>query len=119
MPCPECKNTCVIMFRGANFSSRVMSVFTTYMGGSPVNLSGIKVTPILVLHRDEFSERVDFNIATHGNVALLIPDVNKWSKLDANIAEMDTEINSALLDATFFGADELPVVICPKFPIRW
>ena len=119
MPCPECKNTCVIMFRGANWSSRVISVFTTYMGGSPVNLAGIKVTPILVLHRDEFSETVGYNIATHGKVALLIPDVDKWSKLDANIAEMVTEIDSALLDATFFGAGELPVVICPKSPIRW
>ena len=84
--------------------------------GSPVDLAGIKVTPILVPHRDEFSETVGYKIASDGKVALFIPDVDKWSKLDTNIADMVAEVDYALLDATFFGAGELPGRDMSKVP---
>jgi pyrroloquinoline quinone biosynthesis protein B len=45
----------------------------------------ISVTPILVPHRDEFTETVGYLIKNKTKQALFIPDIDKWSKWDRNI----------------------------------
>ncbi len=67
----------------------------------------ISVTPIEVPHRDEFTETVGFLIKNQSKKALFIPDIDKWSKWDRNIADYVKEVDIALLDATFFKAGEI------------
>lgn len=74
----------------------------------PVILAGLSVTPILVPHRDEFSETVGYLISSAKKSALFIPDINKWSLWDIQLATMIQQVDYALLDATFFGDGELP-----------
>ncbi len=67
----------------------------------------IKVTPILVPHRDEFSETVGFLIDVNSKKALFVPDIDKWSKWDRSIVDYVKEVDVALLDATFFKDGEI------------
>lgn len=75
----------------------------------PIQLSpAIQVTPMLVPHRDEFSETVGFIIQSSERSVLFIPDIDKWPLWDRDIlAEVD-RADFALIDATFYGAEELP-----------
>lgn len=68
----------------------------------------LNVTPLLVPHRDEYSETVGFLIKGPNKTALFIPDIDKWQKWKTNIAELVTQVDYALLDATFFENGELP-----------
>ncbi|MCG8414847.1 MAG: MBL fold metallo-hydrolase [Pseudomonadales bacterium] len=65
------------------------------------------VTPFLVPHRDEYSETVGFRIQGPNRTALFIPDINKWEDWDTDIAQLVTEVDYALLDATFYADGEL------------
>ncbi len=74
----------------------------------PVSLSeAIAVTPILVPHRDEYSETVGYRIKGPNKSALFIPDIDKWEKWDKNIIEEIKKVDYAFLDATFFSGTEL------------
>jgi len=66
------------------------------------------VTPLLVPHRDEFSETVGFMILGPSHSALFIPDIDKWELWDRNIIDEIRNVDYALIDATFFDGDELP-----------
>ena len=73
-----------------------------------IQLSGdIQVIPLLVPHRDEYSETVGFKIIGPNKSALFIPDIDKWSKWDKDISEELSEVDIAFLDATFFDGAEL------------
>jgi pyrroloquinoline quinone biosynthesis protein B len=75
----------------------------------PTQLSKrIRVTPIQVPHRDEYSETAGFYIEGPSKSALFIPDIDKWSKWNQDIVEWVKKVDYALIDATFFDADELP-----------
>ena len=67
----------------------------------------ISVTPILVPHRDEFSETVGFLIKVNSKKVLFIPDIDKWSKWDRDIVSYIKQVDIALLDATFFKDGEI------------
>jgi len=67
----------------------------------------ISITPILVPHRDEFTETVGYLIKNNTKQALFIPDIDKWSKWDRNIVDYIKEVDIALLDATFFKNGEI------------
>lgn len=69
---------------------------------------GLSVTPILVPHRDEFSETVGFRIEGPNRKALFIPDIDKWEKWDRDIREEIKSVDYAFLDATFFENGEIP-----------
>ncbi len=74
----------------------------------PVKLSNeIEVTPILVPHRDEYSETVGFLIKGPNKSALFIPDIDKWDKWDKDILEEIKKVDYAFLDATFYSGDEI------------
>ena len=73
-----------------------------------VKFEQLSVTPILVPHRDEFSETVGYKIRGPNKTALFIPDIDKWEVWDRNIVEGISNVDYALLDATFFDGNELP-----------
>jgi pyrroloquinoline quinone biosynthesis protein B len=65
------------------------------------------IKPILVPHRDEYSETVGFIISGANKKALFIPDIDKWEKWEQNINELIAQVDYAFLDATFFNGKEL------------
>jgi len=68
----------------------------------------LNITPILVPHRDEFSETVGYKIESDKKKILFIPDINKWEKWDHNIITEISKCDIALLDGTFYKNGELP-----------
>jgi pyrroloquinoline quinone biosynthesis protein B len=69
---------------------------------------GVRVTPFLVPHRDEFTDTVGYLIEHAGKRALFIPDIDQWSKWSRSIRELVDTVDLAFLDGTFASADELP-----------
>lgn len=67
----------------------------------------LSITPLLVPHRDEFSETVGFRIQGPSRWVLYIPDIDKWERWDRSIEEEIARVDVALLDGTFFSGDEL------------
>lgn len=68
----------------------------------------VKVETFSVPHRDEYSETAGFKITADNRKFLFIPDIDKWGKWDRNIVQEVEQVDYALLDATFYGMDELP-----------
>ncbi len=74
----------------------------------PVALNArLKVTPITVPHRDEFSETVGFRIDGPARSILYIPDIDKWERWDRRIEDEIARVDVAFLDGTFFDGEEL------------
>ena len=67
----------------------------------------LRVKPILVPHRDEFSETVGFIIEGPHKKLLFIPDIDKWEKWKTDIVSLIKEVDHALIDGTFFSAAEV------------
>ena len=67
----------------------------------------ISVTPILVPHRDEYTETVGFRIKGPKKSALFIPDIDKWERWDQDIINEIEQVDYAFLDATFFSGKEI------------
>ncbi len=68
---------------------------------------GLKVKPILVPHRDEFSETVGYIIEGPHKKVLFIPDIDKWEKWRSDIVSLIKEVDHALIDGTFFSTAEV------------
>jgi pyrroloquinoline quinone biosynthesis protein B len=76
---------------------------------TPIQLtSNLRVIPLKVPHRDEFSETVGFRIETAEKSLLFIPDIDKWPLWDRDIRAEVARVDVALLDATFYKDGELP-----------
>ncbi len=76
---------------------------------TPIQLaSNLRVTPLKVPHRDEFSETVGYRIETAEKSLLFIPDIDKWPLWDRDIRAEVARVDLALLDATFYEEGELP-----------
>ena len=69
--------------------------------------SNITVTPLLVPHRDEYSETIGYIIKGPNKKVLFIPDIDKWSKWDKNIIEEIKKVDHAFIDATFYDGKEI------------
>lgn len=69
--------------------------------------STISITPILVPHRDEYSETVGFMIEGPNKKVLFIPDIDKWEKWESKITEYISKVNYALIDGTFYNGEEI------------
>lgn len=80
------------------------------------SLGALKVTPFLVPHRDEYSETVGYRIDGPNKSAIFIPDINKWSEWQTNLATLINTVDYALIDATFFADGELPGRDMSKVP---
>jgi pyrroloquinoline quinone biosynthesis protein B len=68
----------------------------------------IAVQPILVPHRDEFSETVGYLIRCGNRSVLYIPDIDKWKKWDRDIRDLVNKCDYLFLDGTFYKDGELP-----------
>jgi pyrroloquinoline quinone biosynthesis protein B len=76
--------------------------------GRAVDLGALRVTPLRVPHRDEYSETVGFVIAGPEKRALFIPDIDKWEQWDRVLEDVLASVDYAFLDATFYADGELP-----------
>ncbi len=68
----------------------------------------ISVTPLLVPHRDEYSETVGFHVRGPNRSAVFLPDIEKWDRWKMKIEDVLSEVDVAYLDGTFYGDGELP-----------
>ena len=68
---------------------------------------GLRVTPLLVPHRDEFTDTVGYVIEGPSRSALFIPDIDQWQKWSRSIRDLADRVDVALLDGTFASADEI------------
>jgi len=69
---------------------------------------GISITPFAVPHRDEDSDTVGFKIRGPRRTIVYVPDTDRWSAWSTPLPEVLEGCDVALLDGTFFAADELP-----------
>ena len=69
--------------------------------------SNISVVPLLVPHRDEYSETVGYQIIGPEKTALFIPDIDKWDRWNQSILALIKQVDYAFLDATFYDGQEL------------
>jgi len=75
----------------------------------PVELpDGLRITPMIVPHRDEFTDTVGFLIEGPRARALFIPDIDKWEKWDRSLRELADRVDVVLVDGTFASMNELP-----------
>ncbi len=88
--------------------SRNNIVIQALQDGLPVKAGSVEVTPVLVPHRDEYSETVGYKIRGPRKTALFIPDIDKWEKWNKDIVQEISQVDYAFLDATFYDASELP-----------
>jgi pyrroloquinoline quinone biosynthesis protein B len=67
----------------------------------------VRVTPVLVPHRDEYSETVGFRISGPERTVLYVPDIDKWDRWDIPLRKVLAGVDVAYLDGTFFDAGEV------------
>jgi len=77
-------------------------------GREVVLTPSLAVTPVRVPHRDELSDTVGYVVRGPGQSLLYVPDIDKWEKWDRRVEDEVARVGVALLDGTFFSADELP-----------
>ena len=69
------------------------------------------VMPILVPHRDEYSETVGFFIMTPDKTALYVPDLDSWAECEEmsgqSLEDLVEGFDLLFLDATFWDDNEL------------
>ena len=68
----------------------------------------ITVTPLLVPHRDEYSETVAFVVRGPSRSILWLPDIDKWEKWPTRLEDVLAKVDAAYIDGTFFDESELP-----------
>jgi len=74
----------------------------------PVSIGeSVRVVPLRVPHRDEYSETVGYRIEGPRKAALFIPDINKWELWERALEEELAKVDYAFLDATFYDAEEV------------
>ncbi len=69
--------------------------------------NNLSVIPILVPHRDEFSETVGYYIKGRKKTALFLPDIDKWDKWNMSLVEVLKKVDYAFIDATFYDNKEI------------
>ena len=86
----------------------------TLSSGEAVQLSDrIRVTPVSVPHRDEFSETVGFVVEGPRRAFFFLPDIDKWEAWDAvegagAVERVLAKVDLAYLDGSFFADGEVP-----------
>ncbi len=83
-------------------------------------IPGVRVTPILVPHRAEFSETVAYRIELPGGKRVLwLPDIDSWRAWDdtgTRLEDVLATVDVAYLDGCFFADGELPGRDMSKVP---
>lgn len=92
----------------------------TLEANQPVQLNDrLRVTPLPVPHRQEYSEVVGFRIEGPNRSVLFIPDIDSWEEWDSLGVRIEDEIarvDAAYLDATFYANGEIPGRDMSGFP---
>ncbi|NJL27664.1 MAG: pyrroloquinoline quinone biosynthesis protein PqqB [Thermoanaerobaculia bacterium] len=87
-------------------------VIRPLVASRPVELgAGLSVTPLVVPHRDEYTETVAFIIRGPRKAVLFLPDIDKWERLDeagGRIEDLIAQVDVAYLDGTFYADGEIP-----------
>ncbi|MFQ5446776.1 MAG: MBL fold metallo-hydrolase [Saprospiraceae bacterium] len=68
----------------------------------------LRITPVPVPHRDEFSETVGYKIEGPEKSLLFIPDIDKWDFWEQDILAIVKTTDYALLDGSFYQNGEIP-----------
>lgn len=74
------------------------------------------IEPILVPHRDEFSETIGFKIMGKNKSLVYIPDIDKWNIWERDILKIILNNDYILIDGTFFDNNEIPNRDMNKIP---
>ncbi len=91
------------LIRGGNLALRDLAA------GVPVDLApDLRVTPIPVPHRDEYSETVAFRIQGPSRTVLWLPDIDAWEAWQIPLEQALAEVDLAWIDGSFFDGSELP-----------
>jgi pyrroloquinoline quinone biosynthesis protein B len=69
---------------------------------------GIRVTPLQVPHRDEYTDTLGFVVRGERSRVLYVPDTDSWRAWPTSIVDVVRDVDVALLDGTFYSAGELP-----------
>ena len=80
---------------------------TTIQNDVSIENENFSITPILVPHRDEFSETVGYRVKGPNKAILFIPDIDKWSKWSRSLVAEIEKVDYAFLDGTFFADGEV------------
>lgn len=92
----------------------------TLRANEPVELAeGLRVTPFVVPHRQEYSEVVGYRIDGPQSSVLFLPDIDSWAEWDAmgsRLEDVLMEVDVAYLDASFYGDGEIPGRDMSGFP---
>ncbi len=67
----------------------------------------LTVEPLLVPHRDEFSETVGFRITSSNKTLVFIPDIDKWQKWPTALVDVVRAADYLLIDGTFYANGEI------------
>ncbi len=76
----------------------------------------IRVTPLLVPHRDEYSETVAYIVQGPSRKILFLPDIDKWERWLTPIESVLKQVDVAYIDGTFYANGELPGRDMSKIP---
>jgi pyrroloquinoline quinone biosynthesis protein B len=68
----------------------------------------LSVRPLLVPHRDEWSDTAGFIVRGPRRQLLYLPDIDGWDRWALSVRETVMRVDAALLDGSFFSAGELP-----------
>ncbi len=68
----------------------------------------LAVMPLRVPHRDEWSDTVAFVARGPTRQLLYLPDIDGWDRWERPVRDAVSGVDVALLDGSFFSADELP-----------
>ena len=66
------------------------------------------LTPLAVPHRDEYSDTLAYVVRGPQRRLFYCPDIDGWDRWSRDLAQVANEVDVALLDGTFYSADELP-----------
>lgn len=77
---------------------------------------GLRVTPLLVPHRAEYTDTVGFLIEGPRARLLYISDIDKWEEWDQSIRDWANKVDILIVDGTFGSPDELPGRDISKVP---
>lgn len=88
--------------------------------GRPVAITKrMRVEPLIVPHRQEFSEVVGYRITGPNRSVVFIPDIDSWEEWDAmgwRIENVIRSVDVAYLDGTFYANGEIPGRDMSGFP---
>lgn len=69
--------------------------------------NNFSVKPVLVPHRDEFSETVGYFIYGSNKTAFFLPDIDKWDRWSTSLKDIVMSSDLLFIDATFYDNSEI------------